>query len=50
MESDSASICTYPDFLAGRFQDIILRDHGPEVLAEIIAAVQARLLPNAVSD
>lgn len=50
MDSDFASTCTYPDFLAGRFQDTILSDHGSEVLAEIIAAVQTRLRPNAVSD
>jgi hypothetical protein len=43
--SDAASTATFEAFLAGRFQDSILRDHGAQVLAEVVAAVMMRLGP-----
>lgn len=38
--SDNAGVCTYEEFLAGRFQDLILRDMGEQVLNEVVAEVK----------
>jgi hypothetical protein len=45
-QQDNASACTDQQFLEGKFQDIILRNLGPETLAEIIAAVKERQAKN----
>jgi hypothetical protein len=50
MESDSASVCPFEEFLQGRFQDFISNHFGTVVLAEVIAAVQDRLLPHQKTD
>jgi ABC-type thiamin/hydroxymethylpyrimidine transport system permease subunit len=41
---ESAGAVTYADFLAGKYQDLVLRDFGAEVLAEVIAAVEELML------
>ena len=38
--SDNAGVCSLDEFLEGRFQDLILRDHGSETLAEVKEAAQ----------
>jgi hypothetical protein len=49
---DDGGGCTLTQFLEGRFQDIVLREHGPVVLAEVVAGAQARLgvLPHGSGD
>lgn len=42
--SDGAGTCTLREFLQGRYQASIRADHGPAALAEIVAAVEARLM------
>ena len=49
MASDAAGICSYADFLDGRFQDLILRAFGERVLAEIVEAVKLRYTPSATA-
>ena len=42
-QSDNAGRCTHEQFLDGRFQDIVEREHGTDVLDEVIQAVKACL-------
>ena len=39
--TDNAGVCSHAEFLHGKFQSLVLKTHGPETLAEVIAAVKA---------
>lgn len=47
---DNATVVSDAQFLAGRFQDFVDDHFGAAVLAEVIAAVQARHAGDHVSD
>jgi hypothetical protein len=38
--SDNAGIASFSEFLDGKYQDIVIAEHGPDVLQEVIAAVR----------
>lgn len=40
--TDYGGEVSFAEFLAGRYQDLVLRAHGEAALAEVVAAVQAR--------
>ena len=42
-QTDYAGVISFAEFLAGRYQDLVGSGHGEAVLAEVIAAVQARV-------
>lgn len=40
--TDNAGSCSHAEFLAGRYQDVVLEDLGQEVLDEVLAELATR--------